>query len=55
MMESAGFRKVWELAVPLETLLMHRQNAQFAFVDEESFQPLDDTESALNRGIVRQS
>jgi hypothetical protein len=41
MMESAGFRQVWELDVPLESLSMHRQKVQFGFVNETSFQPFD--------------
>jgi hypothetical protein len=55
MMESSGFRQVWEFDVPLESLSMRRQNVQFRFVNEESLEPFDETESTLNRGIVRKS
>jgi hypothetical protein len=41
MMESGGFRQVWELDVPLESLLMRKQKAQLGFVNETSFQPFD--------------
>jgi hypothetical protein len=41
MIESAGFREVWELGVPLEGLSMRRQKAQFGFVNETSFQSFD--------------
>jgi hypothetical protein len=41
MMESAGFRLFCELDLPLESLPMRRQKAQFGFVSETSFQPLD--------------
>jgi hypothetical protein len=53
IMKSAGFRQVWELGVALKGLSMRRQKAQFGFVNEESFQPFDQTESTFNRGIVR--
>jgi hypothetical protein len=55
MMESAGFRQLWEFDVPLESLSMRRQRVQFEFVNEESFQSFDSTESAFHRGIVRKS
>jgi hypothetical protein len=41
MMENAGFRQVWELDVPLESMSMRRQKAQFRFVNETSFQPFN--------------
>jgi hypothetical protein len=41
MMKSASFRHVWELDIPLESLLMRRQKAQFGFVNETSLQPFD--------------
>jgi hypothetical protein len=53
MMESAGFRQVWELDVPLESLSMRRQKAQFSFVNETNFQTLDEKKSEFNRGIAR--
>jgi hypothetical protein len=37
VIESARFQQVWELDVPLESLSMRGQNAQFGFVNEESF------------------
>jgi hypothetical protein len=55
MMESAGFRQVWELDVPLESLSMRGQKAQFGFVNEISFQPFDEKESEFNRAIARKS
>jgi hypothetical protein len=41
MLESAGFRQVWELDVRLESLSMRRQKAQFGFVNETSYQSFD--------------
>jgi hypothetical protein len=32
---------------------MHKQNAQFGYANEESFQPFHETESAFNRETVR--
>jgi hypothetical protein len=55
MMERAGFRQVWELDVPLESLSMRRQEAQFGFVNETNFQPFDSKKSEVNRGIARKS
>jgi hypothetical protein len=41
MIESAGSRQVWEFDIPLESLSMRRQKAQFGFVNETSCQPFD--------------
>jgi hypothetical protein len=41
MMESAGFRQIWEFDVPLESLSMRMQKAQFDFVNETNFQPFN--------------
>jgi hypothetical protein len=41
MMESAGFRQIWELDVRLKSLLMRRQKAQSDFVNVIGFQPFD--------------
>jgi hypothetical protein len=55
MMESAGRRQVWELDIPLESLSIRRQKAQFGFVNETSFQPFDEKKSEFNRAIARKS
>jgi hypothetical protein len=52
-MESAGFWQVCEFDVSPERLSMRRQNAQFGFVNAESFLTVDETESVFNRGIAR--
>jgi hypothetical protein len=53
MMESAGFRQVWELDGPLESLSMRRQKAQFGFVNEIRFQPFDEKKSEFNRAPAK--
>jgi hypothetical protein len=55
MMESAGFRHVWELDVRLESVSMRRQKARFGFVNETSFQPFDEKKSEFNRAIAGKS
>jgi hypothetical protein len=41
VMESPGFRQASEVDVRMERLSMHRPNAQFRFVNQESFQPCE--------------
>jgi hypothetical protein len=55
MMKNAGFRQVSEGDVPLDSLSIRRQHAQFEFVNMESFQLFDESKSIFNRGIVRKS
>jgi hypothetical protein len=55
MMESAGFRQVWELNIPLEILSMRRQKAEFGLGNETSFQPFNEKKSEFNRAIARKS
>jgi hypothetical protein len=55
MMETADFRQVWELDVPLESLSMRRQKAQFGFANETNFQPFGEKKSEFNRAIARKS
>jgi hypothetical protein len=55
MMESAGFRRVWEHDVPLESLSMRRQKRQFSLVNETSIQPFDSKKSKFDRAIARKS
>jgi hypothetical protein len=41
MVENPGLPQVWELSVPLESLRMLRQNAQFGLVDKANFEPFE--------------
>jgi hypothetical protein len=53
MRESAGFRHVWELDIPLGILWTRRQKAQFGLLNETGFQPSDEKEPELNRTIAK--